>query len=59
MKHHALFTILGWSAVWVCGTLAVITDPTMPTLMCAYILTAFAGLVIGTGSFLKISQEAN
>ena len=57
MKLHALSTILGWSALWLCGALAVTTDPAQSALLCGYALTAFAGLIIGTGSYLKISRE--
>ena len=57
MKTHALLSTVGWSALWVCGTLALTTDPAQAGLQTAYTVTAFVGLLVGTGGYLKISRE--
>lgn len=57
MRVHAILTTVGWSALWVCGTLALTTDPAHAGLQTAYTVTAFAGLLVGTGRYLKISRE--
>ena len=56
-KAHALTTILGWSTLWICGALAATTDPGQPALMTGYAIAAFAGLCVGTRSYLTISRE--
>lgn len=56
-KADALIVIVGWSALWVCGALALSLDAEQTGLVNAYALTALAGLVAGTRSYLKICRE--
>jgi hypothetical protein len=56
-KLVALSCVLGWSAFWAFGYLALSTEPHETTQASIAALLAFAGLIAGSFSYMRLGRD--
>lgn len=57
LKFCALACVIGWSAFWAFSYLALTADPAAVAQTTLAALLAFAGLLVGTFSYIRLGRD--